>query len=206
MIGASEASSGPGAMERNGESGAGPYLEGQLLVAMPTMSDKRFARSVIYLCAHSDDGAMGLVVNKLLESLSFSELLKQLNIEADSVDQRIRVHFGGPVEAARGFVLHSTDYTHEATMQVDQGFALTATIDVLKAMAEGRGPRRSMLALGYAGWAEGQLDREIQENGWLTVPADEELVFDTAQDGKWERAVGRLGIDPGKLSGIAGRA
>ena len=200
---------GSGVMEaggERGERGAGPYLEGQLLVAMPTMADPRFARSVIYLCAHSDDGAMGLVVNKLLESLSFSDLLKQLEIEAESVDARIRVHFGGPVEAARGFVLHSTDYAHDATMRVDEGFALTATIDVLKAMAEGRGPRRSMLALGYAGWAPGQLDREIQENGWLTVPADEELVFDGAEDAKWERAVGRLGIDPGNLSGVAGRA
>ena len=193
-------------MDSGGEHGSGPYLEGQLLVAMPTMADPRFARSVIYMCAHSDDGAMGLVVNKLLESLSFSDLLEQLEIEAESVDERIRVHFGGPVEAARGFVLHSTDYTHEATMRVDDGFALTATIDVLKAMAEGRGPRLSMLALGYAGWAQGQLDREIQENGWLTVPADEELVFDEAQDGKWELAVGRLGIDPGNLSGVAGRA
>ena len=148
----------------------------------------------------------GLVVNKLLESLSFSDLLEQLEIEPAHESKPIPVHFGGPVEAARGFVLHSTDYTHEATMQVDDGFALTATIDVLKAMAEGRGPRLSMLALGYAGWAPGQLDREIQENGWLTVPADEELVFDEAQDAKWERAVGRLGIDPGNLSGFAGRA
>ena len=193
-------------MENGGGVGAGPYLEGQLLVAMPTMSDPRFARSVIYLCAHSDDGAMGLVVNKLLESLKLADLLKQLDIAAESVEESIRVHFGGPVEAARGFVLHSTDYTDEATMQVDGGFALTTTIDVLQAMAAGRGPRCSMLALGYAGWAPGQLDREIQDNGWLTVPADEELVFDTAQDGKWGRAVGRLGIDPGKLSGIAGRA
>ena len=193
-------------MDSGGETGAGPYLEGQLLVAMPTMGDPRFARSVIYMCAHSDEGAMGLVVNKLLESLSFTDLLKQLDIEAESVDQRIRVHFGGPVESARGFVLHSTDYTHEATMRVDDEFALTATVDVLKAMAEGKGPRRSMLALGYAGWAPGQLDREIQENGWLNVPADEELVFDETQDGKWERAVGRLGIDPGNLSGVAGRA
>ena len=193
-------------MDTGGETGAGPYLEGQLLVAMPTMADPRFTRSVIYMCAHSDDGAMGLVVNKLLESLSFSDLLEQLDIEAESVDEHIRVHFGGPVEAARGFVLHSTDYTHEATLRVDDEFALTATIGVLKAMAEGRGPRLSMLALGYAGWAPGQLDREIQENGWLTVPADEELVFDKTQDGKWERAVGRLGIDPGNLSGVAGRA
>ena len=193
-------------MEAGGEPGAGPYLEGQLLVAMPTMADPRFARTVIYLCAHSDEGAMGLVVNKLLDSLSFSDLLKQLDLEPSRVNTPIPVHFGGPVEAARGFVLHSTDYAHEATMRVDDGFALTATIDVLKAMAEGRGPRLSMLALGYAGWAPGQLDREIQENGWLTVPADEELVFDEAQDEKWERAVNRLGIDPGKLSGFAGRA
>ena len=193
-------------MDSGGERDSGPYLEGQLLVAMPTMADQRFARSVIYLCDHSDHGAMGLVVNKVLESLTFSDLLTQLEIEAETVDERIRVHFGGPVESARGFVLHSTDYTHEATLQVGDGFALTATIDVLKAMAEGRGPRLSMLALGYAGWAPGQLDREIQENGWLTVPADQELVFDVAQDGKWERAVGRLGIDPGNLSGVAGRA
>ena len=193
-------------MDAGSEQGTGPYLEGHLLVAMPTMADPRFAHTVIYMCAHSEDGAMGLVVNKLLESLSFSDLLEQLEIETETVDERIRVHFGGPVEAARGFVLHSTDYTHEATMQVDDDFALTATVDVLKAMAAGNGPRLSMLALGYAGWAPGQLDREIQENGWLTVPADEELVFDEAQDGKWERAVGRLGIDPGNLSGFAGRA
>ena len=186
--------------------GASPYLEGQLLVAMPMMSDPRFARSVIYLCAHSGDGAMGLVVNKILESLGFPELLKQLSVEAESIDERIQLHFGGPVEAARGFVLHSADYTHEATMRVDERFALTATIDVLKAMAEGRGPRRSLLALGYAGWAPGQLESEIQGNGWLTVPADEELVFGDDQSSKWERAVGRLGIDPGKLSGVAGRA
>ena len=152
-------------MDSGGEHGAGPYLEGQLLVAMPTMADPRFAHTVIYMCAHSEDGAMGLVVNKLLESLSFSDLLEQLEIEPAQESKPIPVHFGGPVEAARGFVLHSTDYTHEATMQVDDGFSLTATIDVLKAMAEGRGPRLSMLALGYAGWAPGQLDREIQENG-----------------------------------------
>ncbi len=197
---------GSNAMDDERGDGAGPYLEGQLLVAMPMMSDPRFVRSVIYLCEHSDDGAIGLVVNKTFESLSFSELLKQLSIEAESIDERIQVHFGGPVEAARGFVLHSTDYTHEATMQVDESFALTTTIDVLKAMAEGRGPRRSLLALGYAGWAPGQLDSEIQSNGWLTVPADEELVFGDDQCCKWELAIRRLGIDPGKLSGVAGRA
>ena len=193
-------------MDDDRDSSAGPYLEGQLLVAMPNMPDPRFSRSVIYLCAHSEDGAMGLVVNKLLDSLSFPDLLKQLELEIESVDDRIPVHFGGPVEAARGFVLHSTDYDHEATMKVDDDFALTATVDVLKAMAEGQGPRHTLLALGYAGWAPGQLDTEIQNNGWLTVPADEELVFGEAHGGKWELAVARLGIDLGKLSGTAGHA
>lgn len=193
-------------MEREAGGGAGPYFEGQLLVAMPTMSDPRFARSVIYLCAHSGDGAMGIVVNKPLDSLSFAELLKQLDIEAESIDAQIPVHYGGPVESARGFVLHSTDYSHESTLRVDDGFALTTTVDVLKAMAGGHGPRRRLLTLGYAGWAPGQLDGEIQGNGWLTVPADEELVFGDTPGNKWERAVGRLGIEPGKLSGVAGSA
>ncbi len=182
------------------------YLEGQLLVAMPNMPDPRFARSVIYLCAHSEDGAMGLVVNKLIDSVKFPELLEQLGIETSQVDDKIQVHFGGPVEAARGFVLHSTDYNHDATMLVDDHFALTATVDVLKSMAEGGGPRQSLLALGYAGWAPGQLDTEIQNNGWLTAPADAGLVFADDQDSKWERAVAQLGIDIGKLSGFAGHA
>lgn len=182
------------------------YLEGQLLVAMPNMPDPRFARTVIYLCAHTSDGAMGLVVNKLIDSLSFPDLLQQLGIETEDVNDQIRVHFGGPVEAARGFVLHSTDYVHDATMIVDDQFALTATIDVLKAMAEGQGPRHSLLALGYAGWAPGQLDTEIQNNGWLTVPAAEDLVFSSNNEDKWESAVGRLGFDPSMLSSDSGRA
>jgi putative transcriptional regulator len=182
------------------------YLSGQLLVAMPAMPDPRFAHSVVYLCAHTADGAMGLIVNKLIDSLSFPDLLRQLHIEsADAVDQ-IRVHFGGPVEAARGFVLHSTDYVHDATMVVDDRFALTATIDVLKAIAKGSGPRRSLLALGYAGWAPGQLDQEIQSNGWLTAPADPELVFGQDIGSAWQRAVARIGVDPAKLSSSAGRA
>ena len=183
-----------------------PFFEGQLLVAMPTMPDPRFERSVIYVCAHSEDGAMGIVVNKPLESLSFSELLEQLEIETTHVDERIRVHFGGPVEAARGFVLHSADYIHDATMIVDDEFALTATVDVLKALAEGDGPRDSLLALGYAGWAPGQLDEEIQNNGWLTVPADEEVVFRLQNDMKWQTAVARLGVDISNLSAEVGHA
>jgi len=183
-----------------------PYFESQLLVAMPTMPDPRFERSVVYLCAHSEEGAMGIVVNKPLQSLSFSELLDHLKIETESLDDRIRVHFGGPVESARGFVLHSSDYMHDATMMVDDEFALTATVDVLKALAEGKGPRDSLLALGYAGWAPGQLDEEIQNNGWLTVPADEEVVFHLQNDLKWQSAVGRLGVDISNLSGDIGHA
>lgn len=182
------------------------YLGGQLLVAMPNMQDPRFSRSVVYLCAHTADGAMGLIVNKLIDSLSFPDLLRQLGIEPVEPSNQIHVHFGGPVEAARGFVLHSTDYVHDATMVVDDQFALTATIDVLKAIAKGSGPRRSLLALGYAGWAPGQLDQEIQSNGWLIAPADADLVFDAETTKVWQRVISRLGIDVSKLSSTAGHA
>ncbi|MSO74347.1 MAG: YqgE/AlgH family protein [Alphaproteobacteria bacterium] len=182
------------------------YLGGHLLVAMPQMPDPRFARSVVYLCAHTSDGAMGLIINKLIDSLSFPDLLRQLSIEPPEVTDAIRVHFGGPVEAARGFVLHSTDYVHDATMVVDDQFALTATVDVLKAIAKGNGPRRSLLALGYAGWAPGQLDQEIQSNGWLTVPAAADLVFGAEVEHIWQQAIERIGVDLTKLSSNAGHA
>jgi putative transcriptional regulator len=181
-------------------------LVGQLLVAMPTMGDPRFERSVVYVCAHSDEGAMGLVVNKALGSLSFSDLLSQLGVDAGSEEDEIRVHFGGPVETGRGFVLHSDEYAKDATMPVQSGIAMTATVDVLKDLSEGRGPRRSLLALGYAGWGPGQLDSEIQANGWLIVDSDEALLFDHALEDKWTRAIGKLGFDPSSLSGEAGHA
>ena len=182
------------------------YLTGQLLVAMPSMRDPRFTRSVIYMCAHNADGAMGLVVNRLVGSITFPDLLEQLGIESSLSSGAIRVHFGGPVEAERGFVLHSTDYVQSGTMVVDQDVALTGTIDILRDMAGGQGPRKSLLALGYAGWGPGQLDAEIQANGWLSVPADESLVFDDGLDDKWERAIGKIGVDFSKLSGEAGHA
>jgi putative transcriptional regulator len=181
-------------------------LAGQLLVAMPNMSDPRFSRSVIYVCAHDEEGAIGLVVNKLMGSLTFHELLEQLGIEIGRTAEEIRVHFGGPVERGRGFVLHSSDYVKSGSMQVDETVALTATIDILRDIADGRGPRRSLLALGYAGWGPGQLDSEIQANGWLNVDADENLVFDENLDAKWEQAIGKLGFDPSSLSGEAGHA
>jgi putative transcriptional regulator len=182
------------------------YLTGQLLVAMPQMRDPRFARSVIYICAHSADGAMGLVVNRRVGSITFDDLLQQLNIGPNKRNDEIRIHFGGPVEQGRGFVLHSSDYLQTGSLRVDDQVALTATLDILKELAAGGGPRRSLLALGYAGWGPGQLDAEIQANGWLSVSSDEALVFDADLEHKWERAIGKIGIDFSKLSGDAGHA
>jgi putative transcriptional regulator len=182
------------------------YLTGQLLVAMPQMRDPRFARSVIYMCAHNAEGAMGLVVNRRVGSITFDDLLQQLGLGPNRRNDDIRIHFGGPVEQGRGFVLHSSDYQQSGTMRVDDGVALTATLDILKEMAAGGGPRKSLLALGYAGWGPGQLDAEIQANGWLQVPADEDLVFDDDVDNKWERAIGKIGVDFSMLSGDAGHA
>ncbi|MGH6898303.1 MAG: YqgE/AlgH family protein [Geminicoccaceae bacterium] len=181
-------------------------LSGQLLVAMPQMSDPRFARTVVYLCAHSSDGAMGLVVNRLIDSLTFGSLLSQLGVEAEGGPADMPVHFGGPVESSRGFVLHTSDYLQDSTLVIDDEIALTATIDVLKAIARGAGPRHRVLALGYAGWAPGQLDAEIQANGWLLVPADLDLVFGDENAAKWERAIAKIGIDLSLLSSEAGHA
>ena len=182
------------------------YLTGQMLIAMPQMQDPRFSRSVIYLCAHTADGAMGLVVNKLMDNVSFPELLDQLSLEGDTAEDLINVHFGGPVETGRGFVLHSADYVQDSTLVIDDERALTATIDILKVIAEGSGPHRSLLALGYAGWGPGQLDEEIQQNGWLSVPADDTLVFGDDIGDRWEAAMAKLGININMLSGDAGHA
>ncbi len=182
------------------------YLDGQLLVAMPSMGDERFQRSVIFMCAHSEQGAMGLIVNRIADQVSFRDLLQQLQIEVPSSHREINVHTGGPVETGRGFVLHTTDYSQESTLRVDEEFGLTATADILKSIACGEGPTRSMLALGYAGWSPGQLDAEIQANGWLHVASDVELVFDGDLDGKWARSIQKMGIDPSFLSLEAGHA
>ncbi|MGF1625838.1 MAG: YqgE/AlgH family protein [Alphaproteobacteria bacterium] len=185
---------------------AAESMAGQLLIAMPQMIDERFERSVIYMCVHNGKGAMGLVVNKLLESLTFADMLSQLKIEAGPWADELPVHFGGPVESGRGFVLHTDDYEHEGTLQVNDGLALTSTVDVLKAISEGSGPRLSLLALGYAGWGPGQLESEIQANGWLHVPADEAILFSENCEEKWASAIAKLGIEPLTFSGEAGRA
>jgi len=184
----------------------GPYLTGQILIAMPAMADPRFTRTVIYVVAHNKDGAMGLVLNRDAESVSFPELLAQLGIDKAAA-RSIPVRFGGPVDVTRGFVLHSTDYAPgEGTMQVTADTAMTTTLDVLKAIAGGKGPRKALLALGYAGWGAGQLEDEVQENAWLTCAPDDMLLFGDALEPKWRHAFGKLGIPPERLSPGFGHA
>ena len=190
------------------------FLDGQMLVAMPGMEDTRFARSVIYLCAHSEEGAMGIIINQPAVKVDFPQLLVQLDvIEKDDVIRlpdkagAMQVLKGGPVETGRGFVLHSNDFfIDQSTLAIANGVSLTATIDILRAIAQGDGPDRAVLALGYAGWSAGQLEMEIQHNGWLNVPAEPSLIFDTPLDAKYERAARAMGIDLGRLSTQAGRA
>jgi putative transcriptional regulator len=182
-------------------------LAGTLLVAMPQMLDPRFARSVVYLCAHSEEaGAMGLVINKLVGSLTMGELFAQLDLPPSGRIGSRPVHFGGPVETGRGFVLHTADYGDDGTLVVADDLAITATLDILRAIGTGKGPRQSLLALGYAGWAPGQLDAEIQANGWLSADADAAFVFDPDFEGKWRRALDRIGINLSMLSSDAGHA
>ena len=190
------------------------YLEGQFLVAMPGMGDERFARSVIYLCAHSADGAMGIVVNKPASDLTMPDLLMQLDVAPADEEIRLRervghipVLIGGPVDGKRGFVLHSPDFhIDQSTLVIDDSICLTATLEILRALADGKGPASAVLALGYAGWNAGQLETEILANGWLNCPADPDVIFNTAVDARYEKALLANGIDPAMLSASAGRA
>ncbi|MGE0764996.1 MAG: YqgE/AlgH family protein [Hyphomicrobiaceae bacterium] len=189
------------------------YLEGQLLLAMPMMTDKRFRRAVIYMCRHSDEGAMGIIVNQQAPSVTFRSLLQQLDLLDSDAEERYdelearAVHIGGPVSAERGFVLHSDDYIVEnSTLRMPDGVCLTASVDILRAMAEGTGPVASLLALGYSGWAPGQLESEIQANGWLHCAADHDLIFSRDIDQTYVRALSKLGIDPTFLVSSAGHA
>jgi len=182
-------------------------LKGKLLIAMPGMGDPRFERSVVYLCDHSAKGTMGLIVNKPRPELRLADLLNRLGLAPATGGPDSAVHFGGPVELGRGFVLHSPDYeVSGGTLRVDAGFAMTATLDVLQDMSRGRGPGAALLALGHAGWGPGQLEREISQNGWLTCDANPDLVFAGSDGSKWERALRSLGVDPLLLSAAAGRA
>ncbi|MEW6454342.1 MAG: YqgE/AlgH family protein [Pseudomonadota bacterium] len=199
------------------QKGAGPergYLDGQMLIASPGMSDERFAKSVIYVCAHSSEGAMGIVVNQPAKHISFPDLLVKLDVipAADLIQLPpraggVKVLKGGPVETERGFVLHSSDFFIEnSTLPIDKGICLTATLDILKAIAKGAGPESALLALGYAGWAPGQLDNEMQQNGWLHCPADPALLFSTNIEEKYDLAMRKIGIRPGMLSSEVGHA
>ncbi|MGB1209193.1 MAG: YqgE/AlgH family protein [Paracoccaceae bacterium] len=182
-------------------------LTGTLLIAMPGLGDPRFDKSVVYLCAHADDGAMGLIINKPTSDITVRKLLEQLDIPLEADVRGQRVHFGGPVEQGRGFVLHSPDYTPgTATMTIDDSFCMTATVDILKGIAAGQGPSQRLVALGYAGWSPGQLETEIGNNSWLTCPATPDLVFGTPDQDKWQAAMTALGISPLLLSEEAGHA
>jgi putative transcriptional regulator len=194
------------AEERADSAESRDFLTGQLLIAMPAMPDPRFAHSVIFMCMHDERGAMGLIVNQVVDGLGFDKLLEQVGIEDKPSKRQIAIHVGGPVETGRGFVLHSNDYGLESTLDVDGRIRLTQSIEVLKEISRGGGPRRCLLALGYAGWGPGQLEREIKQNGWLNVAADEELIFDDAVADKWKKALAKMGIDPTMLSSAAGRA
>jgi len=183
-----------------------PYdLTGKLLIAMPFLPDPRFSHAVVYVCGHDAQGAMGLIINKGLPTVTFEELLTQMGVDSVAMTQ-IPIHYGGPVEIGRGFVLHSTDYDSESTVLINNGLAMTATLDILQAMAFGKGPRDTLLALGYVGWSSGQLEQEIQENGWLTIDANPNLIFDPDLDNKWRQALATLGIDPAVLSFEVGHA
>lgn len=201
------------AVRRKKTDGGSGYLDGQFLVAMPNMPDERFARSVIYMCAHSAEGAMGIIVNHKAQNVDFRELLVQLDIvEAGAIRlppraSGVHVLKGGPVETGRGFVLHTPDYFIEsATLPIDEGVCLTTTVDILRAIARGEGPDRAILALGYAGWGAGQLEGEIQRNDWLHCPASPDLIFDAALESKYDQVMRFIGIDPSMLSSEAGHA
>ncbi|WP_412507617.1 YqgE/AlgH family protein [Roseovarius sp. SYSU LYC5161] len=182
-------------------------LNGKLLIAMPGMGDPRFAHSVVFICAHSEEGSMGLVINKPANDLRLKDLLEQLSITAGGDAGEMPVHYGGPVENARGFVLHDFGYHSSiSTLDVNDDFAMTATLDILEDIAGGRGPGNVIMALGYAGWGPGQLEDEIAQNGWLLCDADKQLVFDMSDTAKWEGALGKLGINALALSADAGHA
>jgi putative transcriptional regulator len=183
------------------------FLEGKLLIALPGMSDPRFEKSVIFMCAHSVEGAMGIMINRAVAGLRFSELMEKLELDFGTEATDMDVLFGGPVETGRGFVLHSGDFeSSDATLPVTEDVSLTATVEILRAMGQGQGPRQAIFALGYAGWGPGQIEDEIRANGWIHCDADAALLFDAALDSKWARALRKLGIDASGLTAHAGQA
>ncbi len=181
-------------------------LTGQFLIAMPTMADPRFSHSVVFICTHNETGAMGLVINRLYGAVDMRGLLEQLAINVTEQTPDVPIYFGGPVETGRGFILHTDDVVLDTSMRLEHDVALTATLDILKAIAENRGPARYLVSLGYSGWGPGQIEQEIQAGGWLTSTADPDILFDNDNESKWERAIGKLGFSPWVLSTEMGHA
>lgn len=182
------------------------WLTGQLLLAMPNLRDSRFAQSVIFVCAHNADGAMGLILNRVLRKPKFEDLMQQLGVEPQPPQRLLPIGMGGPVDEHRGFVLHSADWHSPGSLTINGTHVLSASLEVLQAIAAGAGPKNARLMLGYAGWGGGQLEAELRNNSWLTAPADDDIVYGIANQSKWQRAFAILKIDPGRLSGDAGRA
>lgn len=185
------------------------FLQGKLLVAMPGMSDPRFEQSVIFMCVHSDEGAMGIIINKAIDGIEFQEMLDRLEVNTGKKAPKVPILFGGPMQTTRGFVLHSGDFRsseENSTLEVTSEISLTTTLDILRAMGSGTGPEKSLFALGYAGWDGGQIEDEIRANAWIHCDADPGLVFDTSLDAKWNGALGKLGIDISGFSAQVGRA
>jgi putative transcriptional regulator len=181
-------------------------LTGKCLIASPFMDDRRFKRSVVFICGHTETGAMGLIINNTLDEPDFSDLLRQFNIEPDEDTPDLTIVAGGPVDSMRGFVLHSLDYKDVGTQIIDEDLGLSSSLDVLKAMAKGEGPKQAMLALGYTGWDEGQLEREMSEHAWLVTDADRDLLFEISCNHRWDAALSRLGVQPASISQLSGRA
>jgi putative transcriptional regulator len=183
------------------------FLEGKLLIALPGMADPRFEKSVIFMCAHSLDGAMGIMINRAVEGLRFRELMDRLQLDTAPEARDMPVLYGGPVETGRGFVLHSGDYeSADSTLPVSEDISLTATVEILRAMGEGKGPRKALFALGYAGWGPGQIEDEIRANGWIHCDTDSGLLFDVDLGAKWSNALRKLGIEVSGLSAHTGQA
>ena len=187
-----------------------PFLKGKLLLAMPTLGDPRFHRAVIFMCAHDENGAMGLVISHVLPGLDFTDIIEKIQIPGETKnvleELEIPVYGGGPVETSRGFLLHSPDFQQKDTIKISESFSITGTVDALKAIASGKGPQNMLFLLGYAGWGAGQLDSEMQQNAWLTVEADVELVFVLNPKDKWEAGLKKIGVHPSMLSSLSGRA
>ncbi|MBN9565831.1 MAG: YqgE/AlgH family protein [Alphaproteobacteria bacterium] len=186
--------------------GASDYLTGKFLVAMANMPDPRFMKALILICGHDENGAMGLVINRSLLSLTFNDLLDNLKIKSEQDFADIKLYFGGPVEVGRGFVIHSNDYHHESTVRINDNVSLTATADILRAIVDGKGPRKMLLALGYSGWGAAQLDKEIVANGWIVTDFSEDVLFSVHIDEKWDRALALAGINADMISLEGGSA